>query len=164
MYPPQRRRRRVAVGAVAVLALVAALLTVVVFAARGRGSSAGISERQASSAIQSYLDALSRQDTETIARNALCGMYDAVRERRSDDAVAKLNSDAFRKQFSEAEVTSIDKIVYLSDYQAQALFSMRVVPTGGRAHRDKVQGLAQLLATEHQVLVCSYALHAAAAY
>ena len=87
-----------------------------------------ISDATAKTAIQGYLDALEHRDTETIARNALCGIYDAVRDRRSDQALAKLSSDAFRKQFSEAQVTSIDKIVYWSDYQAQVLFSMRVEP------------------------------------
>ena len=64
-------------------------------------------------------------------------MYDAVRDRRSDQALAKLSSDAFRKQFSEAQVTSIDKIVYWSHYQAQVLFTMRVEPATGGAKRDR---------------------------
>ena len=47
-------------------------------------------------------------DDETVARHTLCGLFDAVKERRSDLALAGLSSDAFRKQFSQAEVTSVD--------------------------------------------------------
>jgi hypothetical protein len=115
-------------------------------------------------AIQSYLDALEHRDTEAIARDALCGIYDAVRDRRTDQAVAKLSSDAFRKQFSEARVTSIDKIVYWSDYQAQVLFSMRVQPATGSSSRSELQGVAQLLSQHNQILVCSYVLHSAGIY
>jgi len=115
-------------------------------------------------AIQSYLDALQHRDTEAIARGALCGIYDAVRDRRSDQAVAKLSSDAFRKQFSEARVTSIDKIVYWSDYQAQVLFSMRVQPADGSSARSEVQGVAQLLSQHNQIVVCSYVLRTAGFY
>lgn len=62
-------------------------------------------------------------------------MYDGVRDKRSDQALAKLSSDAFRKQFSQVEVTSIDKIVYLSQYQAQALFTMKASPATGAPAR-----------------------------
>jgi hypothetical protein len=87
-----------------------------------------------------------------------------VQDRRSDQAVAKLSSDAFRKQFSEAQVTSIDKIVYWSAYQAQVLFSMRVQPATGSGARSEVQGVAQLLSQHNQVLVCSYVLRTAGLY
>ncbi len=122
------------------------------------------SDATATSAIQGYLDALQHRDTETIARNTLCGIYDAVRDRRSDDTLAKLSSDAFRKQFSEAQVTSIDKIVYWSDYQAQVLFTMRVQQSTGTSTRDEVQGVAQLISQHNQTLVCSYVLHSAGVY
>ena len=117
-----------------VLLVVAALTAAIVHTShRAPTATAGVfSEAMATSAIQNYLNALQNRDTETIARHALCGIYDAVRDRRSDQAVAALSSDAFRKEFSQAQVTSIDKIVYWSDYQAQVLFSMRVQPaTGG---------------------------------
>jgi hypothetical protein len=107
------------------------------------------------------LDALDHRDTETIARNALCGIYDAVRDRRSDQALAKLSSDAFRKQFSEVEVTAVDKVVYLSQYQAQALFTMKVSPFAGGPMHGQVQGIAQLLFQRNQILVCSYVLRTA---
>ena len=94
----------------------------------------------------------------------LCGIYDAVHDRRSDQALAKLSSDAFRKQFGRAEVTSIDKVVYLSRYQSQVLFTMQVRSTSGGPDRLPVQGLAQLLTEHGQILVCSYVLRTAGAY
>jgi hypothetical protein len=123
-----------------------------------------ISDATAKTAIQGYLDALEHRDIDTIARNALCGIYDAVRDRRSDQALAKLSSEAFRKQFTQAQVTSIDKIVYWSDYQAQVLFSMRVETGGGGTSREQVQGIAQLLLQHNQVLVCSYVQRTAGSY
>ena len=87
-----------------------------------------------------------------------------MRDRRSDQALAKLSSDAFRKQFTEAQVTSIDKIVYWSDYQAQVLFSMRIQPSTGSSTRSQVQGIAQLLSQHNQVLVCSYVQRATGTY
>lgn len=161
---PRRRNRLILAGFVLATALVVGLAATLVYLVRGATPEGAISEGQARTAIQNYLDALSNRDIETIGRNTLCGIYDAVREKASDDAVAKLNSDAFRKQFAEAEVTSIDKMVFLSNYQAQALFTMRVVPAAGGAPRDKVQGVAQLLATDHRVLVCSYVQHASGLY
>jgi hypothetical protein len=61
-------------------------------------------------------------------------------------------------------VTSIDKIVYWSDYQAQVLFSMRVQPATGTNTRSEVQGVAQLLSQHNQVVVCSYVLRTAGFY
>jgi hypothetical protein len=162
---PKRRRRGLVLAAVAALVLVTAIAAIVHGVRSGPTTSAGaISDATAKAAIQGYLDALQHRDTESIARNALCGIYDAVRDRRSDQALAKLSSDAFRKQFSEARVTSIDKIVYWSDYQAQVLFSMRVKPATGGTLREQVQGIAQLLSQHNQVLVCSYVLRTAGSY
>ncbi|GBE64793.1 hypothetical protein MFM001_12550 [Mycobacterium sp. MFM001] len=163
---PKRKRRRLVAGVLVALVLIGALTTAIVYGARQGGStSAGVfSETTAKAAIQGYLDALQHRDTEAIARNTLCGIYDAVRDRRSDQALAKLSSDAFRKQFSGAQVTSIDKIVYWSNYQAQVLFTMRVTPAGGGRPRDNVQGIAQLLHQHNQVLVCSYVLRTAGTY
>jgi hypothetical protein len=164
-YPRRQRRRWVIAGVVALL-LIAALTAAIAFGTHENRSTAGgvLTEPTAKSAIQGYLDALENRDIDTIARNTLCGIYDAVRDRRSDQALAKLSSDAFRKQFSQAEVTSIDKIVYWSNYQAQVLFTMRVRPATDGPARDKVQGLAQLLFQHGQVLVCSYVLRTAGSY
>jgi hypothetical protein len=163
---PKRRRKQLVLAALAALALIAAMTAAIVFGVRSGGTGAGgaFSDTTAKTAIQGYLDALEHRDTDTIARNTLCGIYDAVRDRRSDQALAKLSSDAFRKQFSEARVTSIDKIVYWSNYQAQVLFSMRVVPATGGGPRDHVQGIAQLLSQDKRVLVCSYVLRTAGSY
>jgi hypothetical protein len=165
-YPQPRRRRRLLLGGAVLLLVVAALTAAILHTShRVPTATAGVfSEAMATSAIQNYLNALQNRDTETIARNAMCGIYDAVRDRRSDQAVAALSSDAFRNQFSQAQVTSVDKIVYWSAYQAQVLFSMRVQPATGSSTRSEVQGVAQLLSQRNQVLVCSYVLRAAGLY
>lgn len=164
---PTRQRRRWVIGAVVAVALIAVMTGAIVYGVRSDKSAttgAVFSEATAKSAIQGYLDALEHRDTEAIARNTLCGIYDAVRDRRPDEALAKLSSDAFRKQFSAAQVTSIDKIVYWSNYQAQVLFTMRVTPATGGPPRDEVQGIAQLLFQHNQVRVCSYVLRTAGSY
>ncbi len=162
---PKPRRRRLLTGVV-VLLVAAAAITAVLFGIRRTPVAApgAFSDATATSAIQGYLDALQHRDTEAIARNTLCGIYDAVRDRRTDQALAKLSSDAFRKQFSEAQVTSIDKIVYWSDYQAQVLFTMRVQPSIGSSTRNELQGVAQLISQHNHILVCSYVLHSAGVY
>lgn len=149
------------------LGLVAALVAVAVLAGgRGRGPGAGgFTAGDAKAAIQNYLTALSDGDQEVVARNNLCGMFDAIKDRKSDMALARLASDAFRKQFTRAEVTSIDQIVVSSSYQAQVLFTMKVQPaTTSRKARDEEQGVAQLLRQDNQLLVCSYLLRTAAQY
>jgi hypothetical protein len=165
-YPARRSRRRLLIGLLAALVLVAALTVAIVYGVRtnGANTSNSFSEATVKTAIQDYLDGLEHRDIDVISRNALCGLYDGVRDKRSDQALAKMSSDAFRKQFSEVQVTSIDKIVYLSQYQVQALFSMRVTPaTGGPAHGD-VQGVAQLLFQRGQIMVCSYVLRTGGSY
>ena len=163
---PKPRHKRLIIGMLVAIALVAAMTAAIVYGVRTNGANTGsaFSEGSAKTAIQGYLDALEHRDVDTIARNALCGIYDGVRDRRSDQALAKLSSDAFRKQFSEVEVTSIDKIVYWSQYQAQVLFTMRVSPATGGPMRTEVQGIAQLLFQRNQILVCSYVLRTAGSY
>jgi hypothetical protein len=163
---PKPRRRRLLVGAVVALLIIAAMIAAIWQTSHRApvATPGAFSDATATSAIQGYLDALQHRDTEAIARNTLCGIYDAVRDRRSDQALAKLSSDAFRKQFSEAKVTSIDKIVYWSNYQAQVLFTMRVQPSTGNSTRNEVQGVAQLISQRNQILVCSYVLHSAGVY
>ncbi|MGA7052606.1 MAG: hypothetical protein WBZ37_15295 [Mycobacterium sp.] len=164
--PKRRSRRRLIIGMLVAVALAAAMTMAVVYGVRTNGANTGaaFSEASAKTAIQGYLDALEHRDTDGIVRNALCGMYDGVRDKRTDQALAKLGSDAFRKQFSQVELTSIDKIVYLSQYQAQALFTMQVsAATGGPMH-GQVQGVAQLLFQRGQILVCSYVLRTGSSY
>ena len=168
-YPKRRSRRPLIIGILLAGALLTAMTVLSVHGVRTHGATSGPTfEASAKTAIQKYVDALEHGDTDTIVRNALCGMYDVIRDKRSDQALAKLNSDAFRKQFSEIQLTSVDKVVYLSQYQAQALFTMRVSPVaGGPAHRD-VQGLAQLLLLQRgqtpETLVCSYVLRTGGTY
>lgn len=165
-YPPPRSRRGPIIGVLLAVALVAILTVAIVYGVRTNGANTGatFSEGAAKTAIQGYLDALEHRDVDTIVRNALCGMYEGVHDKRSDQALAKLSSDAFRKQFSEVEVTSIDKVVYLSQYQAQALFTMRVSPETGGPMRGDVQGIAQLLFQRGQITVCSYVLRTGGSY
>ncbi|BBY01389.1 hypothetical protein [Mycobacterium seoulense] len=165
-YPRRRSKRRLIIGVLLAVAAVAALTVAIVYGVRTNGANTGatFSEGAAKTAIQGYLDALDHRDIAEIERNALCGMYDGVRDKRSDQALAKLSSDAFRKQFSQVEVTSIDKIVYLSQYQAQALFTMRVSPAVGGPLRGDLQGIAQLLFQRGQIMVCSYVLRTGGSY
>ncbi len=167
---PQRRRWRALVWSLVALAAVAAAVAAIVYVVSSEDdkSPAGrLTTASAQAAIQNYLDALGDGDVETIARHTLCGLFDAVKERKSDLALADLSSDAFRKQFGKAEVTSIDKMVFSSPYQAQVLFTMRVVPAGTRTQpppETEEQGVAQLLAEDNEILVCSYLLRAASQY
>jgi hypothetical protein len=161
---PRRSRRRWLLGSLLALALVAGIVAAVLYVVRDERSGGALSDATAKSAIQGYLTALAKGDTTTIARNTLCGIYDAVEDKRSDQALAKLSSDAFRKQFSQAEVTSIDKIVFLSENQAQVLFTMRVTPAMARGAPSDQQGLAQVLLQDKQVLVCSYLLRTGGQY
>ena len=165
-YPKPRRSRTLWLSLLVLVlagAIVAAVLTI--RADRPATSAALFTEPAVKTAIQNYLTALSDKDTETIARNTACGMFEAIKDPKSDLALARLASDAFRRQFSRAEVTSIDKIVLSSSYQAQVLFTMRVAPaSGARNARDEQQGVAQLLRQDDQLLVCSYLLRTAAQY
>jgi hypothetical protein len=168
---PKRGRKRL-LWAVAAAVVVAVVVAAVIFATRDDGApqTAGpLTDASARTAIQGYLDALSNGDDEQIARHALCGLFDAVKEKRSDLALAGLAGDAFRKQFSRAEVTSIDTIVPWSTNQAQVLFTMRVAPARGSTRgqqppNEEEQAVAQLLIRENEVLVCSYLLRTGSQY
>lgn len=166
---PRRSRWRGVLAALVAIAAVAAAVVATVFVMRSDADSTPdrLTTASARTAIQDYLDALQRGNVEEIARHTLCGLFDAVKEKRSDLALADLSSDAFRKQFSTAEVTSIDKMVFASPYQAQVLFTMRVTPAGSRTRpppESEKQAVAQILAQDNQVLVCSYLLRAAGQY
>jgi hypothetical protein len=166
---PKRRWRPIA-AVVAAVVVVAALVGAIVFASRNDNaeSHTALTDASAKAAIQEYLDALSKGDDQTVARHTLCGLYDAVKEHRSDLTLAGLSSDAFRKQYSHAEVTSIDKMVLWSPNQAQVLFTMRVAPAGGstrgQSPKDEEQAVAQLLAEKNETLVCSYLPRTAGQY
>jgi hypothetical protein len=136
---------------------------------RGGADNATLSNQAAKAAIQEYLDALAKSDADTIARHTSCGLYDAVKERKSDLALAALAAQAFHDQFSKAEVTSIDKIVRWSSNQAQVLFTMRVAPSritsrGQPPPDEEQQAVAQLLIQDKTVLVCSYLIRTGAQY
>lgn len=165
-YPPRRRRTALWLGllALALVVAVAAAVLTIRSTHPGTTSAAGFNEAAAKTSISNYLTALSKGDTETIARNNLCGMYDGVKDRKSDLALAKLASDAFRRQFAGAEVTSIDAIVPWSSYQAQVLFTMKTASSSGRGNRGEEQGVAQVLRQGNQLLVCSYLLRTAAQF
>ncbi|MBX7453185.1 hypothetical protein GR927_34845 [Mycolicibacterium sp. 3033] len=169
-YPP-RRRRWVAIMAAVVAVLVVAGVVAAIVVTRGSGDSSpsgALTEASARSAIQNYLDALSGGDAETVARHSLCGLFDAVKERRSDLALASLSSDAFRKQYSNAQVTSIDKMVLSSPTQAQVLFTMKVTPQSRSSRNQPAdadeQAIAQLVSVDNDVLVCSYLPRTAGQY
>lgn len=168
-YPKRRRWRAVAI-ALALIAVLAAIAAAIVLLARSDngGGATALNSASAKVAIQDYLDALADGDDETVARHLLCGLYDDVKERRSDLALAGLSSDAFRKQYSRAEVTSIDKMIVTSPAQAQVLFTMRVTPARGSTRDqpadDGQQAVAQLLAQDGEILVCSYLPRTAGQY
>jgi hypothetical protein len=168
---PKKRRWPLIAGALLAVVVVAAAVAGVVLATRGgdESGSGALTDASAKAAIQEYLDAMTNGDDETVARHTLCGMFDAVKERRSDLALASLASDAFRQQYGRAEVTSIDKIVMWSPHQAQVLFTMRVEPSGSSRRgqprtEGEQQGVAQLLSEDNQVLVCSYLPRTAGQY
>ena len=53
-----------------------------------RRAHSALTDASAKAAIQEYLDALSKGDDETVARHTLCGLFDSVKEHRSDLALA----------------------------------------------------------------------------
>lgn len=173
---PTRKRRPWIIAVVAVLAVIAVVGVITAVALSGgreqQTATGGLTEASAQAAIQDYLDALTNGDAETVARHTLCGLFDAVKERRSDMALAGLSSDAFRKQYDSAEVTSIDKMVLSSPTQAQVLFTMRVVPASGSSRNQSrnqpgeadEQAVAQVLSIDDEVLVCSYLPRTAGQY
>jgi hypothetical protein len=163
---PKKRRWPLVAGAVLVLAVVAGIVAAIVLAAGADKApdTSALTDASAKAAIQEYLEAMTNGDDETVARHTLCGLFDAVKERRSDLALASLSSEAFRKQYKQAEVTSIDKMVLTSPHQAQVLFTMRVVAAGRSGGESEEQAVAQLLAHENEILVCSYLPRTAGQY
>ena len=164
---PSRHRWRLIAAILLVVAVLAGTAAAVVYAvnAGSGGSTAGqLTDASVKTAIQNYLDALENSDNETVARNTLCGFYDQVKDKRSDRALARLSSETFRKQFSRADVTSVDKMVFMSPSQAQVLFSMQVVPAMRGSQKHQEQAIAQILSQDDQVFVCQYLLRSAGSY
>jgi type II secretory pathway pseudopilin PulG len=169
-YPRRRRRTWLVVAALvlAVVVVAGVVTAAVLTGGREQKTAAGtLTEASAQAAIQNYLDALTNGDDETVARHTLCGLFDAVKEKRSDLALASLSSDAFRKQYSSAQVESIDKMVPSSPTQAQVLFTLKVTPASRSARpaqEGTEQAVAQVLAIDGEVLVCSYLPRTAGQY
>lgn len=138
--------------------VVAAVAATIVFAERGPDATATttLNPDSAKAAIQDYLDALSQGKDEVIAEHASCGLFDAVKDKQADMALANLASETFRRQFSSADVTTVDKIVELSPNQAQVLFSMNAKGAGRGQTAIERQAVAQILVQGDQLLVCSY--------
>lgn len=157
-YPTPRRGRRIAIFGIGalVVVLVGAVIAAIALSGRGNGDAVTVTDASASTAIQGYLDALTNGDDETVARNNSCGFFDAVTDRRSDMALANLTSDAFRRQYGQVKVSSIDKIVTWSPSQSQVLFTMKATPAGRNQGEVERQGIAQLLIQDRNILVCSY--------
>jgi hypothetical protein len=157
-YPKPPRSKRLLFAGIAVLAgvVVAAVVAALVFVGgKEETPDAGVTPERAQTAIQDYMDALSRGDTETVARNASCGLFDEIKDRKADMSLAKLASDAFRRQYKGAEVSSIDRIVTWSPNQAQVLFTMQVQPARAQGQAER-QAVAQILTLDDELLICSY--------
>ncbi len=125
----------------------------------GANTAGTFSEGSAKTAIQGYLNALENRDVDTIVRNALCGIHDGVRDKRSDQAQL-LSSDAFRKQFSQVE--DLDRqnrvLVAISGpgavHHAGDTCRRQPATRSGARHRS-------VAFQRGQVLVCSYVLRTA---
>jgi hypothetical protein len=158
-YPGKPRRRGFLIAGIALLvvvALAAAAVTIVFALRRDDKTDTALTPASARTSIQGFLDALSRGDDEEIARHASCGVFDEIKDKKSDMALANLASDAFRRQFGTARVTSIDKIVTWSPNQAQVLFTMEVTQAGRSQTESSRQAIAQVLVQDPDILVCSY--------
>ena len=127
--------------AILIVAVIAAVVAAPVLVGRWREETdAALTPERAQAAIQDYMDALSNGDTETVARNASCGLFDEIKDRKADMSLAKLASDAFRRQYKRAEITSIDRVVTWSPNQAQVLFTMQVQPARAQGQAERPGG------------------------
>lgn len=158
-YPdsPRGRRALVILGLVLALFLGGGAAGIVLAQRDGApATSDTLSPDSAKAAIQDYLDALAQGKDERIAEHASCGMFDSFKDTQSDMVLANLASDAFRRQFSTATVTTIDKIVTLSENQSQVLFTMRAKKAGRNGMEVDAQATAGLLVQGETILVCNY--------
>jgi hypothetical protein len=158
-YPktPRRSRWLAIVLGLLVVAVIAAVAAALILGERRPAGAVdtALNPDSAEAAIQQYLDALAQGDDETIARNASCGLFDAIKDKQADMTLAKLASDVFRRQFDSVQVQQVDKIVSLSANQAQALFTMKAKTASRQSEVDR-QAVAQLLVQGNEILVCSY--------
>lgn len=154
---PRRRRWPWVVGVLGAVVVAAAAVTGGYLAGRSGGED-NITNEQARAAIQNYVDALASGDTEQVSRHTLCGLYDAVKDHALDEQIAKLNSDTFREGFEKVDVVSVDKMVFAAPSAAQALFTVRTTPAQQGQQEREVQGVAQILRDNENILVCSYLL------
>ncbi len=159
-YSPKSRRAGLITGVAVAVVAIAGIAATVVLGMRDTGAAHGgvLTPESAKVAIQGYLNALADGNVQEISRNTLCGLYDGVKDRRTDDALAKLSSETFRKQFSRADVVSVDTIAFTSTTSAQVLFTMKVAPAAGNRSDDGAerQAVAQMLSHGGELLVCSY--------
>ncbi|MBA0048448.1 hypothetical protein [Mycobacterium sp. NPDC050853] len=158
-YPERPRKVPgwLAPAAVVVALLVLALLLGLL--AKNSGVSRRPSEVKVQETIQGYLDAMANLDTVTLARNAGCGLYDAVRDKDIDDTIVRANAQQFVATFGKAAVKSIDKIVYFSEYQLKVLFTAT-----SQKRKDAPQGQAELLINDGKIYVCSAYMRGANAF
>lgn len=159
-YPEHRQRFGPWIWpAVAAAALLILALTLGLLRSPSGGVSARPSEAKVQQAIQQYLDAMAKGDTETLARNAGCGLFDAVHDKKPEEAIMRITADTFVNTYGTATVKSIDKIVYFSEYQLKVLFT-----AGVQKVSDTPQGQAELLIHEGTIYVCSAYLRGGNAY
>jgi hypothetical protein len=108
--------------------------------------------------VQGYFDALASGDTKSLARNASCGLFDEVRDKNPELSLMRLSSESFRKENGKVTLTSIDKVVRLSEYQLRVLFTVQAQKTANP------QGQAELLLGEDGIYVCSAYLRTAGTF
>ena len=140
-----------------VVALVAAVVAAIVMAAHsGDDAGPGDLDASATTAIQGYLDALTKGDDETVARNNSCGFFDAVTDRQSDMTLANLSQRRLPQAVpaTRGRDDRQDRDVVAGSV-AGALHHARH-PGGRNQGEVERQGIAQLLVQDKKILVCSY--------
>lgn len=124
----------------------------------GGGSGSQVAESTLQRAIQDHLDALASNDAKKIARNAGCGLFDAMKDQSQELSLARMAGQGFIKDYGKATITSIDKTVWLSDRQAHVLYSLKTE----KGTQGTPQGQAEVLVDGADLYVCSNYLRTAA--
>ncbi|MUM18607.1 hypothetical protein FZI91_12785 [Mycobacterium sp. CBMA271] len=158
-YPERKRKAPRWLAPAAVVATLVVLALLLGFLTKNSGVSHRPSEAKIQETIQGYLNAMAKFDTVTLARNAGCGLYDAVRDKDTDDTIVRANAQQFVSTFGTATVKSIDKIVYFSEYQLKVLFT-----ASSQKRKDTPQGQAELLINDGKIYVCSAYMRGANAF